>query len=95
MQVSSIVLVSAVFMGVMFLGLTICVLTTNLRRLAEQVIQMNERLMVLVAARDVGPDAARALVAATKPKKDLPGVATGKNPAEVQPKSGLTVTYGA
>jgi hypothetical protein len=95
MQASGLIMVSAVFVAVLILGLTICTLVTNLRRLAEQVIQMNERLMVLVAAKDVGPDAARALVASSIPKKTIPGVATGKNTAEVQKKSGLTVTYGA
>ena len=70
---------------------TIATLAFTLRRLTCQLVKTNEQLLVLFAAWKVGPDAARALIASSKPpQKPLPGIATDKPPEK---KEGVTVEY--
>ena len=71
---------------------TIATLAWTLRRLTCQLVKTNEQLLVLFAAWKVGPDAARALIASSKPpQKPFPGIATEKPPEK---KEGIEIVYG-
>jgi hypothetical protein len=70
----------------------ITTLALTLWRLTCQLVKTNDQLLVLFAAWKVGPDAARALIASSKPpQKPLPGIASEKPPEK---KAGIEVVYG-
>lgn len=75
------------------IGLTVYVLTIAVREMSRQLVSSNEKLMILLGARDGGPEVGRALVASMKPpKKEIPGVAQPK-PGKEEPK-GHTMVVG-
>lgn len=75
-------------------GITIYVLTMALRDALRQIVQMNERLLILVGTRDGNEAVGRALVASSRrPTKPLPGVATPKK-SETKQKPPFTETMG-
>ena len=50
-----------------------------INRMSDRMTETNKQLLVLVAHREGGNDAARAVLASTKlPKNDLPGISIGK-----------------
>lgn len=78
------------FMGVIY------VLAIAVKRMTDRMVETNKQLMIFLAGRQDNPTAARALVAAARPpKKEIPGLAVKKKPAEVKPKGGMTVTVGS
>jgi len=49
------------------------------KRMADRLVETNKQLMVMISHRDGGPDAARALLAASKPpQKNLSGISGEK-----------------
>ena len=56
-------------------------------RLSDRITETNKQLLVLVAHREGGNDAARAVLASAKsPKKDLPGISNEKKKKKESPQ---------
>lgn len=88
----------AILLGV--LGTSIYVLTIALRESTQKMTTMNERLLVMLAARE-SETSARALVASSREShRGYGGLATGreekpKQPLKQEMKPGLHVTLGS
>ena len=74
------------------LCLVIYILAMALNKITARLVATNDRLLVLLAHRDGGRDAAQALLTATKPpQRPLPGISTKKpkqNPLKQPDKKG-------
>jgi hypothetical protein len=58
-----------------------------INKMSDRVTETNKQLLVLVAHREGGNDAARAVLASTKlPKNDLPGISTEKKKKKEPPQ---------
>lgn len=76
---------------VVILLLLLGVVVRSLLSSSRQILEINKQLMVLIAMRDVGEGAGRALVAsARKPEKDLQGVAKEGPPQTKDSRAGIT-----
>lgn len=70
-------------MGVIY---ALVVAVKSVTRMSNRTIENNKQLMVMLAQRDGGNDAARAVLASQrKPKCELPGVAEKKGKKKEQP----------
>lgn len=81
-------------LAIVLLGVSALILAITLQKMAQQIVQMNERLLVLLGVRDGGDAVGRALIASAKlPRKDLPGISAEKE--SEKPQTGVHMTVGA
>lgn len=78
MSIWLVVLLGLLALVIYVMAVTLRVINIS-RKLVDRITETNKQLLVLVAHREGGNDAARAVLASTKlPKNDLPGISTEK-----------------
>jgi hypothetical protein len=61
----------------------------------KQITETNKQLLIVVAGKEVKPEALRALAASNKlPKGKLKGIATNKEEKKASPNTDYTLTVG-
>lgn len=71
--------------------LALYIVTTCLRTTVKQVVDMNERLLVIIASKEGGPALAGAILQSSK----MPQGGVQTTPVKDQPKQGVRITAGA
>lgn len=80
--------------GVAILIVALGVLAIMVEKLVHRVLNMNEKLMVMLASRDGDTAGARLLSMNKPPQGRIPGVATITGGEPLPKKTGTVVTFG-